>query len=67
MTLALIGLVAAIIAAILWFVRKGGGDAVKAEQSADTVKAAERVADAEANRVPSLDELRKQLSSGGKL
>lgn len=45
---------------VLWFVRKGGADAVKAKQGIDNAKAAERVATATAASPRTLDELRNR-------
>jgi len=52
--------VAALVCGVLWYVRKSGKDAVKAEET----NAAERIADAGKNPVRDIDDLADRLRNG---
>ena len=61
------GVVAVIVAAVLWLVRKAGKDAVKAQVGEQNAKAAERIADARANGPVDLAGVRERVRGGGEL
>ncbi len=58
-----IGVALIVVGVILWYARKSGKDSAKA----DTADAAERVANAEKNRVTTVDDLAAKLRDGRKL
>lgn len=58
------GLGFVVLAGLVFVVRKAGKDAVKARVAADTIKAGERIAESQANRVDTLAELRDKLRDG---
>lgn len=63
----LYALIALVIGAILYFARRGGADAVKANIGEQNAKTAERIADAHTDAPANLSELRERLRDGGKL
>lgn len=60
---AAIGVALIVIGIILWYARKAGTDSAKA----DTADSAERIANAEKDRVTSVDDIADKLQRGGKL
>lgn len=63
MTGAIIGVCLIVAGVILYYARKGGKDAAKA----DAAEAGKRIADAEKNAVRTVDDIADRLRNGGKL